>query len=48
MLPLFFLARGITYLGWVHTRSETETARELTPMIRELVCDLAENYLSSN
>jgi Ser/Thr protein kinase RdoA (MazF antagonist) len=47
MLPLFFVARGTTYLGWVHTRAETETAIELTPMILELVCGLAENYLSS-
>ena len=47
MLPLFFLARGTTYVGWVHTRSETETAKELTPMILELVCGLAEDYLSN-
>jgi Ser/Thr protein kinase RdoA (MazF antagonist) len=46
-LPLFFAARGTTYLGWVHTRSETETARELTPMLVELACGLAEDYLSS-
>jgi Ser/Thr protein kinase RdoA (MazF antagonist) len=45
LLPLFFLARGTTYVGWVHSRSETETARELTPMILDLVCDLAERYL---
>ena len=25
-LPLFSLARATTYLGWVHTRPETETA----------------------
>lgn len=45
-LPLFFLARGFTYVGWVHTRQETETARELTPMLLDAACDLAENYLS--
>ena len=45
-LPLFMLARGTTYLGWVHTRKETETARELTPMIVELACGLADKYLS--
>jgi Ser/Thr protein kinase RdoA (MazF antagonist) len=44
-LPLFFLARSFTYVGWVHTRPETETARELTPMLVEASCDLAENYL---
>lgn len=30
-LPLFFFLRGLTYLSWVHTRSGTETAREMTP-----------------
>ena len=44
-LPLFTLARGTTYVGWVHSRSETDTARELTPMILDLVCGLAESYL---
>lgn len=45
-LPLFMLARGTTYLGWVHTRKETETARELTPMIVTMACGLADRYLS--
>lgn len=43
-LPLFFLARSFTYLGWVHTRSETQTARELTPMLVEKACNLARQY----
>ena len=25
-MPLFYLVRGFTYLGWIHTRSETDTA----------------------
>ena len=45
LLPLFYTARGSTYLGWVHTRSETETARELTPMLIELSCGVARRYL---
>lgn len=45
-LPLFLLARGTTYLGWVHTRKETETARELTPYLVELACRAADDYLS--
>ncbi len=45
-LPLFFLARGFTYIGWVHTRHETETAKELTPMLLGAACELAEDYLS--
>lgn len=44
-LPLFLAARGTTYLGWVHTRRETETARELTPMLVERACRAAESYL---
>jgi len=45
LLPLFYTARGFTYLGWVHTRRETETARELTPMLIELSCRVAKRYL---
>ena len=45
LLPMFLCARGSTYLGWVHTRSETETARELTPMLIELACSVARDYL---
>lgn len=47
LLPLFYLARSTTYVGWVHTRSETDTARELTPLIVGMTCELAEDYLSS-
>ena len=45
-LPLFTLARATTYLGWVHTRPETETAREMTPMLIASACELAEAYLT--
>lgn len=45
--PLFVLARATTYLGWVHTRPETETARELTPMLIDSACETAEAYLTS-
>lgn len=44
-MPLFFLARSFTYLGWVHTRGETQTAKELTPMLVEKCCTLARRYL---
>lgn len=44
-LPMFLAARSTTYLGWVHTRSETETARELTPMLVELACTVAGHWL---
>ncbi|UVK48093.1 phosphotransferase (plasmid) [Mesorhizobium sp. AR07] len=44
-LPLFLLLRSITYLSWVHTRRETETAQELTPMFVERTVELARRYL---
>ena len=47
-LPLFTLARAMTYVGWVHTRQETETAQELTPMLLGMACELAEEYLARN
>jgi Ser/Thr protein kinase RdoA (MazF antagonist) len=46
-LPIFMAARGFTYLGWIHTRSETATARELGPMYVELACRVAEEYLAN-
>jgi Ser/Thr protein kinase RdoA (MazF antagonist) len=48
MMSLLFLARGFTYVGWVHTRHETETAQELTPMLLDAACELAEEYLSKS
>ena len=47
-LPLFLLLRGFSYLGWVHTRKETGTARELTPMLVDGVTALANDYLGIN
>lgn len=44
-LPLFLFLRASTYLGWVHTRSETQTAKELTPFLIGNACALAETYL---
>ncbi len=47
LLPLFFVARSFTYVGWAHTRSETDTAKELTPMILQAACELTEEYLEN-
>ena len=44
-LPLFELARAFSYLGWVHTRSETASAQSLVAEVAQLVCTLAEAYL---
>ncbi len=46
-LPLFMLARSFTYVGWVHTRPGTETAIEMTPMLVEMSCKLADDYLTN-
>lgn len=45
LLPLFLFVRGTTYVGWVQSRPETETAKTLGPMLVERVCMLAERYL---
>ena len=44
-LPLFTAARSFTYLGWVHTRQETETARELTPVFIDMCCQICGRLL---
>ncbi len=45
-LPLFFVVRSLTYLGWIHTRQNTVTAQEMTPFIVEMVCGIAQEYLN--
>ena len=45
-LPLFLFLRSLTYLGWVYTRHETETARELTPVVIARACAAARAYLA--
>lgn len=46
-LDLFLTMRGVTYLGWVQSRQETDTAQELTPYLVDLACRTAERYLKS-
>jgi Ser/Thr protein kinase RdoA (MazF antagonist) len=45
LLPAFFLLRALVYLGWAHTRRETDTAREMTPMIVAAALEMAEAFL---
>jgi len=47
-LPLFLAARGTTYLGWVHTRQDSDTARELTPLLAERACAVVEEYFAAS
>ncbi|MBE7620928.1 phosphotransferase [Komagataeibacter sp. FXV2] len=44
-MPLFMFLRALTYLGWVHTRAETGTAREMTSFFVERAARLADSYL---
>ena len=46
LLPVFFMIRGLVYLGWAHTRKETETAQAMTGMIVEGVTQMAQEFLS--
>ena len=46
-LPLFMLARSFTYVGWAHTRAETQLAQEITPYFVEMACTLSDAYLSN-
>ena len=47
-LDTFLLARGLTYLGWLHTRKTTDTAIALTPDIIKMVMMLAESYIGAD
>ena len=44
-LPVFMMARGFTYLGWVHTRPGSREAAVLTPYLVRLACRFAERLL---
>ncbi len=44
LLPTCFLARALAYVGWAATRHETETAKELSPMLIEDALAQAEVY----
>ena len=46
-LPLFLAVRGTTYLGWVHTRQDSEPARDMTPYLVERACAVAEEYFAA-
>lgn len=44
LLPLFYLARGLTYVGWIHTRSETETAIEMGSALLDMAMSALDDY----
>ena len=45
-LDLFLTARAMTYLGWIRTRQETSTARDMAPKLIRLACNQALRYLN--
>lgn len=45
-LPYLMMARLFSYLGWVHTREESDTTREMTPVIVAGATEFAEALLS--
>lgn len=47
-MELFLTSRGCTYLGWIRSRQETDTAREMAPDLIRRACEQAERYLSAN
>jgi Ser/Thr protein kinase RdoA (MazF antagonist) len=46
-LQVFMTARATTYLGWVHTRQNSETAREFTAYLIDRACAIAAEYLKA-
>jgi Ser/Thr protein kinase RdoA (MazF antagonist) len=46
-LDTFLAARATTYLGWVHTRQDTQTARDFTPFLVERACAVAGAWLAA-
>ena len=44
-LPIFMMARGLTYLGWVHTRKNSDSARALTSFVIDLACEYAQPFV---
>ncbi len=47
-LELFLTARGFTYLGWIISRQETQTAKEFAPALIRLACQQARRFLMMN
>jgi Ser/Thr protein kinase RdoA (MazF antagonist) len=46
MLPVFFLARAMTYIGWCGSRPETPIAQEIGPWLVESTVAAAEQFLA--
>lgn len=45
-IPLFSAARSLTYVGWIHTRSDSPEAGELLPIVLEIAEQCCSDYLA--
>lgn len=45
MLPLFFLARGLTYLGWCQSRADTPEAKMMAPQMVDAIVAMAIEFI---
>ena len=46
MIPVFLMARATAYMGWGVTRSETDVAKELMPLVKQANLELAAMFLA--
>ncbi len=46
MMPTMMMARGLSYLGWPHSRPEIDEARMLAPFLAAQVVELCDVYLA--
>ena len=47
-LPLFFVLRGTTYLGWAHTRRDNESAEIIGTLVAAGMDDVINDYLDAD
>jgi Ser/Thr protein kinase RdoA (MazF antagonist) len=46
-LPLFLALRAATYVGWIHTRSHTQFAKDIGGLIRRVAIDMVRHFLET-
>jgi Ser/Thr protein kinase RdoA (MazF antagonist) len=46
-MPLFLTLRAATYVGWVHTRSHTQFAKDMRGLILRIAVDMVRQYLET-
>jgi Ser/Thr protein kinase RdoA (MazF antagonist) len=46
-LPLFLALRAATYVGWIHTRSHTQFAKDMGGLVRRVAVDMVRHFLET-